>query len=108
GNIYANEALWQAHVHPSRIAHSLTQLEITRLHQAIVQVLQEAIDHGGTSLDDRQYTYPDGQLGNHQMHLHVYDRDGEICDRCGYMLERFKQSQRSTYFCPVCQPSPGA
>jgi len=103
GNIYTNEALWNARVHPLRKANTLTQDEVMRLHSAIVEVLQLAINHGGTSLDDRQYTYPDGRLGTHQQHLHVYDHAGDNCERCGFQLERIVQAQRSTYYCPMCQ-----
>jgi formamidopyrimidine-DNA glycosylase len=105
GNIYANEILWTARIHPARKANSLNHDEIRRLYFAIINVLEQAIHHGGTSLDDRQYTYPDGQLGNHQQHLFVYDRASEYCERCGFPIERFIQSQRSSYFCPNCQPT---
>lgn len=106
GNIYVSEALWQAGIHPRRSAGSLSEHESHRLHRAIRDVLAQGIQNGGTSLEDRQYIYPDGGTGNHQYHLNVYDRAGETCPRCGYMLERIVQGQRSTYLCPVCQPSP--
>ncbi|MCJ7552223.1 MAG: bifunctional DNA-formamidopyrimidine glycosylase/DNA-(apurinic or apyrimidinic site) lyase [Anaerolineae bacterium] len=106
GNIYVSEALWQAEIHPRRSAGSLSEDEARRLHRAIRDVLAQGIRNGGTSLEDRQYTYPDGGTGNHQNHLNVYDRAGETCPRCGYMLERIVQGQRSTYLCPVCQPDP--
>jgi formamidopyrimidine-DNA glycosylase len=105
GNIYASEILWRASIHPQRIAGSLDDGECERLHEAVVTVLRQAIIEGGTSLDDRQYTYPNGNIGGFQEHLQVYDRGGEICPRCGYMLARIVQGQRSTYYCPVCQPS---
>ena len=104
GNIYTNEALWKAQIHPLRKANTLSQVEVRQLHHAVVVVLQQAVSHGGTSLDDRQYAYPNGQLGAHQQHLYVYDRAGDQCERCGYQLARIVQSQRSTYYCPVCQP----
>jgi formamidopyrimidine-DNA glycosylase len=104
GNIYASEALWSAGIHPERVAGSLSEAECQALHQAIVTVLRQGIQHGGTSLDDRQYVYPDGRLGRHQAHLKVYDQAGEVCPRCGYIVERFVQGQRSTYYCPGCQP----
>jgi len=104
GNIYVSEALWQARIHPQRVAGTLTEAEAHRLHAAIVAVLRQGVENGGTSLDDRQYVYPDGKLGQNQHHLQVYDRAGDQCPRCGYALERIVQSQRSTYFCPVCQP----
>ena len=104
GNIYVSESLWLARIHPARVAGSLTAEECRRLHGAIIEVLRQSIGNGGTSLEDRQYVYPDGEIGNHQVHLKVYDRADDACPRCGYALERFVQGQRSTYFCPVCQP----
>ena len=103
GNIYVSEALWQAGIHPQRIAGTLTESEAQRLHAAIVAVLRAGVENGGTSLEDRQYVYPGGGTGQHQDYLHVYDRAGEQCPRCGYAVERIVQGQRSTYFCPVCQ-----
>jgi formamidopyrimidine-DNA glycosylase len=103
GNIYASEALWRAQIHPQRSAGTLEREEIRRLHQAIVDALSAGVQHGGTSLDDRQYVYPDGGLGAHQRYLSVYDRAGERCPRCGVMVERMVQGQRSTYYCPDCQ-----
>jgi formamidopyrimidine-DNA glycosylase len=105
GNIYASEVLWRAGIHPQRIAGSLGTCECEQLHEAIVTVLREAIGEGGTSLDDRQYTYPNGNIGGYQEHLQVYDRDGQACPRCSYALTRIVQGQRSTYYCHVCQPS---
>ena len=103
GNIYVSESLWHARIHPARSAALLTPEESRRLHSAIVQVLLSAVDNGGTSLDDRQYVYPNRDLGGHQPHLVVYDRAGDVCPRCGHAVERAVQGQRSTYFCPVCQ-----
>ncbi|MBN2002135.1 MAG: bifunctional DNA-formamidopyrimidine glycosylase/DNA-(apurinic or apyrimidinic site) lyase [Anaerolineae bacterium] len=104
GNIYVSEALWRAQIHPLRVAGTLSADEVKRLHVAIVEVLANAVAQGGSSLDDRQYVAPDGQLGRYQNALCVYDRAGEQCPRCKYTLERIVQGQRSTYFCPVCQP----
>ena len=105
GNIYTNEALWNAQINPLRKANTLNEVDIKRLHNAIVEVLQQAVENGGTSLADRQYTFPDGQLGMHQLHLYVYNRAEEQCERCGNLIERIVQSQRSTYFCSICQPA---
>jgi formamidopyrimidine-DNA glycosylase len=106
GNIYVSEALWRARIHPQRRAGSLTEEESARLHAAIVSSLRAGLSNGGTSLDDRQYVYPDGGLGDHQSKLVVYDRAGEQCPRCGYEVQRMVQGQRSTYFCPICQSVP--
>jgi formamidopyrimidine-DNA glycosylase len=103
GNIYVSEALWRAGVHPARVAGSLSPQEVERLHGAIVGTLEAGLRDGGTSLADREYVYPDGGLGGHQERLAVYDREGDRCPRCGYVIERFVQGQRSTYFCPRCQ-----
>ena len=106
GNIYVSEALWRAGIHPLRPANNVTEEEAVRLHAAIVAVLTEGVENGGTSLADRQYVYPNGGLGEQQRYLAVYDRDGGQCPRCHYTLERIVQAQRSTFFCPVCQPLP--
>jgi formamidopyrimidine-DNA glycosylase len=106
GNIYASEALWRARIHPERASGSLNREEVRRLHDAIVTTLASGITHGGTSLDDRQYVYPDGGLGGYQEQLCVYDREGDRCPRCGYELARIVQGQRSTYLCPYCQRKP--
>lgn len=103
GNIYVSEALWRAQIHPQRSAGSLIRSEVSRLHSAIIAALSEGLRHGGTSLEDRQYVYPDGGLGGHQRHLVVYDRAGEQCPRCDAVVERMVQGQRSTYYCPACQ-----
>jgi formamidopyrimidine-DNA glycosylase len=104
GNIYVSEALWRAGIHPARAAGSLSAEECGQLHHAIVRVLEQSIAEGGTSLEDRQFVYPDGGLGGYQPHLTVYDRAEEVCPRCGYPIMRLVQGQRSSYICPVCQP----
>jgi len=102
GNIYVSEVLWQAGIHPQRVAGTLSVAEAERLHAAIVAALRAGLENGGTSLDGL-YAYPSGGTGRHQEYLRVYDRAGEQCPRCGYAVERIVQGQRSTYFCPVCQ-----
>lgn len=103
GNIYTDEALWRAGLHPLRSAATLTPDEIARLHAGIVSVLQEAIEGGGTSLRDQQYRQPDGSSGAHQDALDVYGRAGQNCPRCDAPLERIVVGQRGTHFCPTCQ-----
>ncbi len=102
GNIYANEALFLAGIHPTRPACTLTEEETARLHAAIVAVLRKAIEAGGTTLQD--FTRPDGQPGYFAQQLHVYGRLGEPCPRCGSRIERMNLGQRSAFFCPRCQP----
>ncbi len=103
GNIYADEALWRARVHPLRSASTLTPDEVTCLHAGIVSVLCEALEEGGTSLRDNQYRQPDGDAGAYQDLLAIYGRAGQGCLRCGATIERLVVGQRGTYICPRCQ-----
>jgi formamidopyrimidine-DNA glycosylase len=102
GNIYADESLFLAGIHPLRPADSLSDDETERLHGAIRQVLSEAIGNRGTML--RDYYPPYGAAGGHQDHLLVYRQTGRPCPRCGAPIERIRVTQRSTHFCPHCQP----
>jgi formamidopyrimidine-DNA glycosylase len=106
GNIYTDEALWRARVHPLRSAGTLMPDEIARLHAGIVSVLWEAIEGRGTSLRDQQYVQPDGSAGAHQDSLAVYGGRGRDCPRCGATVERLVAGGRGTYFCPRCQVLP--
>jgi formamidopyrimidine-DNA glycosylase len=101
GNIYASEALWRAGIDPRRAANSLNTQEASALHRGIVNVLEEAINHMGTTFSD--YHTVDGGSGSFQNFLAVYGKAGGACPRCGGEIERITQSGRSTYFCPGCQ-----
>jgi formamidopyrimidine-DNA glycosylase len=105
GNIYSDEVLWRAHIHPLRRANTLAPAETRRLHRAIRAVLGLAIASGGTTLTDETYRQADGQAGEFAGHLAVYGRAGEACLHCGTTIERITVSQRSTHFCPRCQPN---
>jgi formamidopyrimidine-DNA glycosylase len=98
GNIYADESLFAAGLHPLTPASALSDDEVTRLHTAIRQVLRKAIRHHGSSID---WMYPGGWM---QHHLNVYARTAEPCRRCGHTIERLIVGQRGTHVCPVCQP----
>jgi len=104
GNIYADEALWRACIHPSRRADGLSSAEVQRLHRAIRSVLRAAIAHSGTTLPDATYQQPDGRPGEFAGRLAVYGQAGQPCPRCGMTIERIQVSQRGTHFCPRCQP----
>jgi len=106
GNIYTDEALWKARLHPLRLANTFTSAEIQRLHQAIQTTLRAAIASGGSTLSDAAYRRVDGQAGEFTDQLAVYGRAEQPCPRCGATIERIRVSQRSTHFCPHCQPSP--
>lgn len=103
GNIYVDESLWQAQLHPLRHTHTLTSAEAARLHAAIRCVLEEALAHDGTTL--RDYRTPCNEPGQHQHALAVYGRQGEPCPRCGGPIERMVVGQRGTHYCPRCQPA---
>jgi formamidopyrimidine-DNA glycosylase len=104
GNIYADEALWRARLHPQRAADTLTSVEIRRLHRAIRQVLRQGIRNRGASFAD--YVGADGEPGENAERLAVYRRTDEPCLRCGRPISRIVVGQRSTHFCPYCQRLP--
>ncbi|MDH3947354.1 MAG: bifunctional DNA-formamidopyrimidine glycosylase/DNA-(apurinic or apyrimidinic site) lyase [Gammaproteobacteria bacterium] len=101
GNIYANEALFLAGIHPKRIAGRLSAERYDRLAQAIKKVLRAAIKSGGTTL--RDFTAEDGRPGYFQQKLNVYGKAGEPCPGCGTPIKHITLGQRATYFCPHCQ-----
>lgn len=101
GNIYANEALFRARIHPARPANSLDTKEAARLRDALRTVLEEAIQARGTTLND--YRDAQGEAGGFQFRLRVYGREGESCGECGGRVERIVLSNRSAFFCPKCQ-----
>ena len=105
GNIYADEALWRAKLHPLRSASSLRPPDERRLYEAIRRVLAEAVERRGSSIDD--YTAPDGD-GSMQETLDVYQRTGQPCPRCGHPIKRIVIGARSTHFCSWCQRLPSA
>jgi formamidopyrimidine-DNA glycosylase len=102
GNIYVDEALWYSRLHPLRVAGSLDEAELSRLHRTIRKVLREGIARQGSTL--RDYALPDGSSGSMQHEFRVYGRGGEPCERCRTILVRIVVGGRTTTFCPVCQP----
>ena len=102
GNIYCDEALFRARIHPRTRASSLSADEVGRLHRAIRTVLREAIAAGGSSL--RDYVDADGNPGWFQVRHRVYGREGEPCRRCRTSIARELLASRSTHYCPRCQP----
>ncbi len=104
GNIYADEALFAARLHPLRKADSLTLAEQADLYKAIRAVLNDALKGRGTTLSDGGYSDASGRAGTYQSQLAVYRRTGEPCPRCRSPIERIVLGGRSTHYCPVCQP----
>lgn len=103
GNIYADEVLFLARIHPLTPGGEIDENDASRLLTATKEVLDAAIESGGTTLDDLAYLLPDGQAGENLMNLKVYGREGEPCQVCGTPIERIIVRQRSSHFCPVCQ-----
>jgi formamidopyrimidine-DNA glycosylase len=101
GNIYADEALWNAQLHPLRSSDSLDDDEIARLHSGIRLALLQGLEHGGSTLRDYRNGY--GEPGSNQEHFNVYDRQGQPCPRCGTPIEKIIIGQRGTHLCPFCQ-----
>ena len=103
GNIYANEALAQARIHPGRAARDLSPDEGRTLHRVLRSVLREAIDAGGTTL--RDYRTAEGSEGSYADALRVYGREGHPCTRCTGTIVRIRLGGRSAFLCPRCQPA---
>jgi formamidopyrimidine-DNA glycosylase len=101
GNMYADEALFFARIHPLREANSLSFEEIKRLHKAIRDVLTRAIGNGGASISD--YRRPSGEQGSQQYSFYAAHRGGQTCKVCATPIERIAVRNRGTYFCPKCQ-----
>lgn len=102
GNIYASEALFRARIHPRRAAGKVSRADMARLAGAVREVLAEAVALGGTTL--RDFHNGAGEPGYFSQELRVYDRGGQPCPDCGTPIRQVTQGQRSTYFCPACQP----
>jgi len=101
GNIYVDEALWRAQLHPLREAGTLDAVELSRLTRAIREALRAGIRRQGATL--RDYAQPDGRRGRAQERFRVYARTGEPCLRCGTPIDKIRVGGRGTWYCPNCQ-----
>lgn len=101
GNIYASEALFHAALRPQALASRISRARADRLHAAVLQVLQNALDLGGSTL--RDFANAHGEDGHFQLQAAVYARDGLPCHMCQTPIKTIKQGQRSTFYCPKCQ-----
>lgn len=101
GNIYANEALFRSGIHPAAAAMSLNKIQVNALTIAIKQILEEAINAGGSTL--RDFVNSAGNSGYFQLQHYVYGRAGEPCLKCGHPIEKMVLGQRSSFYCPHCQ-----
>lgn len=104
GNIYADESLWKAKIHPAKLGASLTKQQATLLHRSLKDILLKAIVMRGSSISD--FLGADGEPGEYQGQHHVYGREGKPCHRCHAIIRRAVVAGRSSHFCPKCQPGP--
>jgi formamidopyrimidine-DNA glycosylase len=105
GNIYADEALWRAKVNGARVADTLTRRQLAAILDAAAEVMREALANGGTSFDSL-YVNVNGESGYFDRSLDAYGREGQNCRRCGAVMRREKFMNRSSFYCPRCQPRP--
>ena len=106
GNIYADEVLHRARIHPARAVGGLSRAEVTALRSQVRPVLGEGLSRGGTSLDDLAYLLPDGRAGGFLEYLRAYGREGRPCRSCGESIRRVVIGARSSFYCPLCQVHP--
>jgi formamidopyrimidine-DNA glycosylase len=105
GNIYADEALWRTRINGARLASSLSRAKLAELLDAAAEVMADALGQGGTSFDSL-YVNVNGESGYFERSLDAYGREGEPCRRCGAVMRREKFMNRSSFYCPKCQPRP--
>lgn len=101
GNIYVDEVLWRAKIHPFRSSNSLSSQEARKVHDETIKVLGQAVEKGGSTI--RTYTNAFGEDGTMQEFHQVYDKAGQACSRCGAIIEKIQLGGRGTHFCPKCQ-----
>lgn len=104
GNIYADESLWGAKLHPARLVKSLSNKDIAKLYQEIVYVLNLSLVKGGST--DKNYIDAEGRKGSYLLFARVFRREGQACPRCGHIIEKIRVAGRGTHFCPFCQRMP--
>lgn len=101
GNIYADESLWGAKIHPKRLVSSLTEEDFTKLYEELRTVMNLAIEKGGST--DKNYVNAEGKRGSYLDFARVFRQEGKPCPRCGTAIEKIKHAGRGTHFCPSCQ-----
>lgn len=105
GNIYADESLWRAKINGARLASGISKVKLAQLLDAAAEVMTDALGQGGTSFDSL-YVNVNGESGYFDRSLDAYGREGEPCRRCGAIMRRDKFMNRSSFYCPRCQPRP--
>lgn len=103
GNIYANDALFEAKIHPARKANEITSHEAKTLYRSILDTIKNGLDYKGSSAHDELYILPNGEKGEYQNHFKAYHKHGTKCPNCGTIMKRIELGGRGTFFCPKCQ-----
>jgi formamidopyrimidine-DNA glycosylase len=103
GNIYANDALFLASIHPKTPSNKITLKQAKLIHKFLIEIMQQSVLAGGSTAKDNKYIRPDGTAGKNQFFFRVYERKGEPCLKCGTKIEYQKLGGRGTFFCPKCQ-----
>jgi formamidopyrimidine-DNA glycosylase len=103
GNIYANDSLFLAKIHPNTPSNKINLKKAVLLHQFLVQIMKNSIKSGGSTAKDNKYIHPDGSSGHHQFNFQVYQRDKKPCLICQTPIKKVKIGGRGTFFCPKCQ-----
>jgi formamidopyrimidine-DNA glycosylase len=103
GNIYSNDALFLAHIHPQTISKNITLSQAKKIHLNLIRIMQQSILAGGSTAKDNQYLRPDGTKGLNQFSFRVYQQAGEPCPKCHTPIKRIALGGRGTFFCPHCQ-----
>lgn len=106
GNIYANDALFLAGIHPQIPSHKITLNQAKLIHKNLIKIMRQSVLAGGSTARDNKYLRPDGTSGQNQFFFRVYQRKGEPCLKCGTKIKYLKVGGRGTFFCPHCQPEP--
>lgn len=107
GNIYANDALYLAQIHPQRSSASLKSDEVAKLYDSVLTVIREGVERRGSSRENGIYRLPDGTKGSYQKYFKVYAKEGKECPRCKTQIKRIVIAGRSSFYCPHCQAAPG-
>lgn len=106
GNIYVNDSLWLAGIHPETLTQQVTEEQATRLLTALKTILEEGIEHRGSTLGDKMYVDVYGREGEHQNYFRVFGKEGQACPRCSAIINYIDIGGRGTFFCPKCQKKP--
>ncbi len=106
GNIYANDVLFLAGIHPKTPSNKITLKQAKLIHKFLINIMKQSVLAGGSTAKDNKYVRPDGTSGQNQFFFRVYERKGQPCLKCGTKIEYFKLGGRGTFFCPKCQAIP--